>query len=103
MEQFVETVEKEWSKCHPVERATKVHAEFVKVHPFIDGNGRTSRLLMNYELMKAGFPPSVIKATDRARYYDTLDHAHTTGDHEPFIQLVSDSVNDSLDLWLSVI
>jgi Fic family protein len=103
MEQFVSNVENEWSTCHPVERAAKVHAEFVKIHPFVDGNGRTSRLLMNYELMKAGFPPAVIKATDRARYYDALDHAHTTGDDEPFIQLVRESVNESLDLWLSVI
>ena len=103
MEQFVSKVENEWSPIHPVERAAKVHAEFVKIHPFIDGNGRTSRLLMNYELMKVGFPPAVIKAIDRARYYDALDHAHTTGDHEPFIQLVSHSVNESLNLWLSVI
>ncbi|MGF7047893.1 Fic family protein [Paenibacillus sp. DS2015] len=103
MERFVETVENEWSTCHPVERAAKVHAEFVKIHPFIDGNGRTSRLLMNYELMKAGFPPAVIKANNRAQYYDALDHAHTTGNDELFIQLVSTSVNESLDLWLSVI
>jgi Fic family protein len=102
MERFVETVENEWSTCHPVERAAKVHAEFVKIHPFVDGNGRTSRLLMNYELMKFGFPPAVIKATDRAKYYDALDHAHTTGDDESFIQLVSTSVSESLDLWLSV-
>jgi Fic family protein len=66
-------------------------------------NGRTSRLLMNYELMKTGFSPAVIKATDRARYYDALDHAHTIGDDEPCIQLVSESVNESLDLWLSII
>lgn len=103
MERFVVEVETEWSTCHPVERAAKVHAEFVKIHPFIDGNGRTSRLLMNYELMKSGFPPAIIKAVDRARYYDALDLAHTTGDDKPFIQLVSASVNESLDLWLSVI
>jgi len=103
MERFVFEVENEWSTCHPVERAAKVHAEFVKIHPFIDGNGRTSRLLMNYELMKSGFPPAIIKAVDRARYYDALDLAHTTGNDKPFIQLVSASVNESLDLWLSVI
>ena len=103
MEQCISKVESEWSTIHPVERAAKVHAEFVKIHPFIDGNGRTSRLLMNYELMKAGFPPAVIKAIDRASYYDALDLAHTTGDHEPFIQLVRNSVNESLDLWLSVV
>ena len=103
MERFVERVENEWATIHPAERAARVHAEFVKIHPFIDGNGRTSRLLMNFELMKAGFPPAIIKAIDRARYYDALDFAHTTGDHEPFIRLVSDSVDESLNLWLSVI
>lgn len=103
MEQFVSKVENEWSTIHPVERAAKLHAEFVKIHPFVDGNGRTSRLLMNYELMKDGFPPAVIKAIDRAQYYDALDHAHTTGDDKRFVQLVSDSVDESLDLWLSVI
>lgn len=103
MERFVKTVENEWSTLHPVERAAKVHAEFVKIHPFIDGNGRTARLLMNYELMKAGFPPAIIKATDRATYYDALDQAHTTGEDEAFLHLVRNSVNESLDLWLSVI
>lgn len=103
MERFVFEVENEWSTCHPVERAAKVHAEFVKIHPFIDANGRTSRLLMNVELMKAGFPPAIIKAVDRVRYYDVLELSHTTGNDKPFIQLVSASVNESLDLWLSVI
>lgn len=53
--------------------------------------------------MKAGFPPAVIKATDRVSYYDALDNAHTTGEDEAFIQLLKNSVDESLDLWLSVI
>jgi len=62
----------EWSTIHPVERAAKVQTEFLEIHPFIDGNRRTSRMLMNYELLKAGFPPAVIKAIDRAGYYNAL-------------------------------
>ena len=85
-----------------MECAAKIHAEFVKIDPFIDENGRTTRLLMNNDLMKAGFPPAVIKATERARYCDALDHAHTRGDDGTFIKLVSDSVNKSLEFWLSV-
>lgn len=95
-------MENEWSTIHPVERAAKVYEEFLKIQPFIDRNGRTSHLLMNYELMKSGFPPVVIKAINRARYYDELNHAHTTSDDKKFVQLVSDSVDESLNLWLCV-
>lgn len=97
MERLVEKVEKEWSTLHPVEPAAKGQAEFVKIHPFIDGNRRTSHLLMNYELMKAGFPPAVIKATGRATYYDALDHAYITGEDEVY-SVRENSVDESLDL-----
>ena len=52
------------------ERAAKVHADFIGIHPFIDGNGRTSRLLMNLELLKAGYPPCVITVENRLAYYE---------------------------------
>ena len=55
-----------------------LHAIFVGIHPFIDGNGRTARLLLNLELMKEGFPPVIIKVANRLEYYDALDKAHTT-------------------------
>jgi Fic family protein len=77
---------------HPIERAAKVHADFVGIHPFIDGNGRTSRLLMNLELMKAGYPPCVITVENRLAYYEALDQWMAYGKTEPFIQLVSDAV-----------
>lgn len=50
---------------HPVERAAELHTRFVKIRPFIDGNGRTGRLLLNFELMKAGYPPAIIRKEDR--------------------------------------
>jgi Fic family protein len=73
---------------HPVERAARIHVDFVGIHPFVDGNGRTSRLLMNLELMKAGFPPVVIPVEQRLAYYQALDLAHVKGDYKPFIELV---------------
>jgi Fic family protein len=93
----------EWRAFHPVIRATLLHGEFVKIHPFIDGNGRTSRLLLNFELMKNGYPPIIIKNEERARYYDVLDIAHTTMNYEPFLALVSTLVIEAEQLWLSVL
>ncbi len=87
---------------HPVERAAMLHAIFVGVHPFIDGNGRTSRLLLNLDLMKAGFPPIIIKAENRVAYYEALDKAHTTGIYDDFIELVKNEVNQTLDLYLTI-
>lgn len=82
---------------HPVERAARVHGEFVKIHPFTDSNGRTSRLLMNLVLMQSGFPATVIEVEQRLAYYEALDIAHCTGDYSRFIALVADSVKRSFE------
>lgn len=103
MEQMVVLYNEEWQKFHPVERAALLHGEFVKIHPFIDGNGRTARLLLNFEFMKKGYPPMIIKKEMRPRYYDALDLAHTTGDYGSFVRLVAECVEASLDLWLAVV
>lgn len=103
MQKFMAEYQNEWKAFHPVVRATLVHGEFVKIHPFVDGNGRTSRLLLNFELMKNGYPPIIIENEERARYYDVLDLAHTTMNYEPFIELVSKLVIESEKLWLSVL
>lgn len=103
MQKLMVEYQHEWEALHPVVRATLVHGEFVKIHPFIDGNGRTSRLLLNFELMKNGYPPIIIKKEERARYYDVLDLAHTTTNYEPFIKLISERVVESEKLWLSIL
>lgn len=82
-------------QLHPVERAARIHGEFVKIHPFVDGNGRTSRLLMNLELMKAGFPATVIEVAQRLDYYQALDHAHCGSDYTDFINLLAKAVEKS--------
>lgn len=89
MEGLVRWHEHEATALHPVERAARVHADFVKIHSFVDGNGRTARLLMNLELMKAGFPPVVLPVERRLDYYEALDTAFVEGDYEPFFKLIA--------------
>ena len=103
MQNLIREYKGEWRSFHPVLRATLLHGEFVKIHPFIDGNGRTSRLLLNFELMKYGYTPIIIKKDSRAKYYEVLDHAHTTMDYQPFLEFVAELVVESEQFWLSVI
>ena len=97
MQAFIEWYTTDAQALHPVERAARVHGEFVKIHPFTDGNGRTSRLLMNLILMQSGFPATVIEVEQRLAYYEALDIAHCTGDYSRFIALVADSVKSSFE------
>ena len=102
MQKLISEYHNDWKDYHPVVKATLLHGEFVKIHPFNDGNGRTSRLLLNFELMKNGYSPIIIKKEDRAKYYEVLDLAHTTMNYGPFVALVSDLVLESEKLWLSI-
>jgi len=88
---------------HPIVRGAMLHVIFVGIHPFIDGNGRTSRLLLNLELMKSGYPPIIIRVENRLAYYNALDKAHTTEDYMDFVELVAKEVEASLDLYLSAV
>lgn len=103
MEQLIEWYKKKGKQMHPVTRGAMLHAIFVGIHPFIDGNGRTARLLLNLELMKDGFPPIIIKVENRMVYYEALDKAHTEENYDDFIQLVANEVEQSLDLYLTTI
>jgi len=103
MEGLMKWYEVEAKELHPIVRGSMLHAIFVGVHPFIDGNGRTSRLLLNLELMKAGYPPVIIRVENRLAYYNALDKAHTIEDYRDFVQLVAAEVESSLDLYLSAV
>lgn len=72
----------------------------VKIHPFIDGNGRTSRLLMNLDLMKSGYNPVIIKKENKLEYYEALDKAHTTGNYTDFIKEVTKEEIEILKKYL---
>lgn len=80
---------------HPVEFAARVHADFVNIHPFKDGNGRTARLIMNFELMRVGFPTVIVPVDARPDYYRNLDIAATQGDYLPFVMQIAELVQTS--------
>lgn len=103
MQEFIEWYKNEGSKLHPVIRAAKVHADFVKIHPFVDGNGRTARLLMNFELLKNGYPIAVIEKSERYKYYEALDMAHTTNDYEKFFKLIAKSIEKTLNYYVKLL
>jgi Fic family protein len=94
MERLVAWHRDEAPALHPVERAARVHSDFVKIHPFVDGNGRTARLLMNLELLQAGFPPAVLPVERRLAYYEALEADHVRGDREPFLRMVAEVVRE---------
>ncbi len=80
---------------HPILRAARLHVDFVKIHPFVDGNGRTARLLLNLELLKSGFPAIVLPVERRLSYYEALEAAHLQGDLSPFIALVGECLREA--------
>ena len=83
-------------RMHPVEFAARVHAGFVNIlHPFKDGNGRTARLIMNFELMRAGFPTVIVPVDARPDYYRNLDIAATQGDYLPFVMQIAELAQKS--------
>ena len=92
-----------WNNYHPIIRAALLHGELVKIHPFVDGNGRTSRLLMNLDLMNSGYNPVIIKKEDRLKYYESLDKAHTTGNYTDFVKLVTKLEVEMLKKYLELL
>jgi Fic family protein len=87
---------------HPVVQAALAHFEFVSIHPFVDGNGRTARLLMNLLLIKNGYVPAIILKNDCKKYYDALEKAHT-GKTDDFIFLVGRALERTIYLYLEAI
>ncbi|XDB59102.1 PREDICTED: adenosine monophosphate-protein transferase FICD isoform X1 [Capra hircus] len=100
MQEFVQWLNSEDAmNLHPVEFAALAHYKLVYIHPFIDGNGRTSRLLMNLILMQAGYPPITIRKEQRSEYYHVLEVANE-GDVRPFIRFIAKCTETTLDTLL---
>lgn len=98
MEDWVRDLKK--AKKHPLVTAALFHIRFEAIHPFIDGNGRTGRLLANFTLMKAGYLPVSIKYEDRMKYYAAFDAYHKNNDAVPLIALFAEAERERLKEYL---
>jgi len=81
-----------------VTKVSHFHADFEKIHPFIDGNGRTGRLLLNLELMKNGYPITVIRNEEREEYYTALETAQVESNYELLADFIEKSVENTF--WM---
>lgn len=103
MEALLREYGEQRSAQHPVEAAATFHLRFEGIHPFIDGNGRTGRLLLNLELMKAGLLPVNVKYADRRRYYDCFDAYASTGSTELLTALLAEYEQAELERYIAVV
>jgi len=86
-----------------IELAAWTHDEFVRIHPFADGNGRAARLIMNYQLMSGGWLPVSVAKEDRLRYFEVLEAYAINGDIAPFAEYVAQLEEKELDRMIEVI
>lgn len=101
--ELLATNEERKASMNAIERIARFHLEFEGIHPFIDGNGRTGRLVMNLDLIRCGYPPINVKFTDRRRYYDAFDAYYRDGDAAAMINLIAEYVNERLDAYLRIL
>ena len=88
---------------NPIERIARFHLEFEGIHPFVDGNGRTGRLVLNLDLIRNGYPPINIKFADRKKYYDAFDAYYRDGNADVMVNLIAGYVNERLDEYLEIL
>ena len=102
MKQLIDWVKGNKSNLHIIELAALLHHKLIFIHPFFDGNGRTSRIIMNLLLMQYGFPLGIILKNDRKKYYNVLSQADKIN-YKPLVQFIAQSVERSLDLYLKTL
>ena len=97
---FYEDLKTKGAQLNPIELAAWTHAEFVRIHPYIDGNGRTSRLIMNYQLLIHGYLPVSVAKENRLDYYNALERYAVSGELKPFADFVARLEEAQLDEYL---
>lgn len=103
MKQFIEQIPQQAKVLHPVELAAWVHLNFVNIHPFIDGNGRTARLLTNLVLFKFGYAVIIIPPILRADYIESIKAAQTQNNERIFTNFISEMVLESMKDYLRIV
>ncbi|TZF83252.1 Fic family protein [Pedobacter sp. BS3] len=105
MEDYFRFYNEQKDSLHPVELSAELHERLVTIHPFIDGNGRTARLIMNLILIRNGYPIAILKGDSetRLKYYKALETAQTGGNKTDFILLVADTVKQALEKYLGIL
>ena len=86
-----------------IERVALFHLEFEGIHPFIDGNGRTGRLILNLDLIRNGYPPINVKFSHRKRYYDAFDAFYRDNNSKPMIDIIAEYVDKCLDEYFELL
>lgn len=99
MGEFINWLQNEKSD-HPIKIAIDAHFKLASIHPFVDGNGRTARLLMNLLLMQTGYPPAIIRKEDRTTYINSLEKGQTKESLDEYYDLMLETVDRSLDIYL---
>lgn len=102
MEEFIKWLQSDNSD-NPVKIAIDAHFKLVSIHPFVDGNGRTARLLLNLLLMQAGYPAAIIRKEDRNTYINSLEKAQTKNDLTVYYNLMLEAIDRSLDIYLEAV
>ncbi|MDY6024674.1 Fic family protein [Bergeyella zoohelcum] len=105
MEDLINWYNENKNRLHPVELSAEMHERLVSIHPFIDGNGRTSRLLMNLILLQNGYPIAILKGDteNRLKYYETLETAQIDKDKQAFKNLIYENVKDTMERILKTL
>lgn len=103
MKEFVENLPKKQKEYHEIEFAALLHLNFVTIHPFIDGNGRCARLLMNLALLKTGYVVTIIPPILRNEYISSIKTAQMTKDNTVFINFISNMVYEGMKDYLRLI
>lgn len=103
MTELLSVNEERKSTMTDIERIALFHLEFEGIHPFIDGNGRTGRLILNLDLIRNGYPPINVKFTDRKRYYDAFDAFYKDNDATPMTELIAEYINLRFDDYFAVL
>ena len=102
MKQFVKWLNQK-NTHHPAKIAADAHLKLVSIHPFVDGNGRTARLLMNLLLIQNNYPPALIRKEDRKNYIDSLEKAQTKNNPDDYYHFIYQAIIRSLNIYIETL